>query len=120
MIGFTIREARREDCKEIRRLIQASLLCFLLAGTKYGFNLLLLNLFSFMTWHRSNKTLDIDQFCAVNNHSCIKPKGLESTVQQKFVSKICSLFSLWLHILVDNTVFRGLQLMPFPKLKTFI
>jgi N-acetylglutamate synthase-like GNAT family acetyltransferase len=22
MIGFTIREARREDCKEIRRLIQ--------------------------------------------------------------------------------------------------
>jgi N-acetylglutamate synthase-like GNAT family acetyltransferase len=24
MNGFTIREARREDCKEIRRLIQAS------------------------------------------------------------------------------------------------
>jgi hypothetical protein len=39
MIGFTIREARREDCKEIRRLIQASLLCFLLrtllCGPKY-------------------------------------------------------------------------------------
>jgi len=39
MIGFTIREARREDCKEIRRLIQASLLCFLhktlLSGPKY-------------------------------------------------------------------------------------
>jgi hypothetical protein len=41
MFGFTIREARREDCKEIRRLIQASLLSFLFrtlfCGTKVLF-----------------------------------------------------------------------------------
>jgi hypothetical protein len=40
MIGFTIREARREDCKEIRRLIQASLLSFfwtLFCGTRLLF-----------------------------------------------------------------------------------
>lgn len=63
--------------------------------------------------------VNIDHFCTVNMSFLNQTKGTGEHYTTE-VCKISTLSSLWLHILVDNTVCRGLWLMPFPKLMTFI
>ena len=63
--------------------------------------------------------MDVDPFCNVNMSLLNQTKGI-GEYDTTEVCKISSLSSLWLHILVDNTVCRGLRLMPFPKSMTFI
>jgi hypothetical protein len=63
--------------------------------------------------------VDLCPFCTVKISLLYQTKGTEDYYTTE-VCKISSLSSLWLRILVDNTVCRGLQLMPFPTLMTFI